>query len=735
MSIVPSSMLSPRDQKISTVFAGSVVRKDLPHLIKSNAVVPTYVLEYLLGQYCTSNDEATIKSGVEQVSSILRNHYVHREESQLVQSKIRERGQFRVIDRVSVELNTRRDVYEATFTNLQIKEVVVDNDTVKRNPKLLVSGIWCICTLRYIPSGSSEVSPFILMDLKPIQLSDLDIESYHEKREAFSTAEWIDLLVQSIGFNPDMFDERTKVLQLIRLIPYCERNYNLIELGPKGTGKSHIFSEFSPHGILISGGEVTVAKLFVNNSNGKIGLVGYWDNVAFDEFAGKARRVDQGLVDIMKNYMANKSFSRGRDIVGADASMVFVGNTSLTVEMLLRQGDLFQDLPSKYHDPAFLDRIHFYIPGWEFQAVRKEFYTTGYGFVVDYLAEVLRYFRNVDYAQLYREHFELSSDLSDRDTTGIRKTFSGLMKIIYPNGKASAAEMEWLLQIAIEGRKRVKDQLLRIDGTFLPVRFVMTRFADNSEVAVQTAEERIYPELYHQRATPAPNTQRVRPGHANKLRGTAPIVDIVPADEFTDDPPEDISGYDQAPPQSTSDSLPGTAVDDQAPTQSGDDEMWEPQAQHITIADSQTGINYNNLFGDYLAGATHVKITDPYIRSPYQARNLMEFIETVARYGDQYGDITVDLVTSIDANNNQRQVDLLNQVQNQAGAMNVIFDWTFAPNLHDRSMIIDHHRWKIVLGRGLDIYAPWDFDMFSPLTRYPEMRPCKACEITYLDDF
>jgi ATP-dependent Lon protease len=241
---------------------------------------------------------------------------------------------------------------------------VVDNDTVKRNPKLLVSGIWCICTLRYIPSGSSDVSPFILMDLKPIQLSDLDIDAYREKRTHFSTAEWIDLLVQSMGFNPDMFDQRTKMLQLVRLIPFCERNYNLIELGPKGTGKSHIFSEFSPHGILISGGEVTVAKLFVNNSNGKIGLVGYWDSVAFDEFAGQHRRVDQSLVDIMKNYMANKSFSRGRDIVGADASMVFVGNTSLTVEMLLRQGDLFQDLPSKYHDTAFLDRIHFYVPGW-----------------------------------------------------------------------------------------------------------------------------------------------------------------------------------------------------------------------------------------------------------------------------------------------------------------------------------------------------------------------------------
>lgn len=716
MSIMPSQRLSPRDQKISEIFAGSVVRKDLPHLIKSNAVVPTYVLEYLLGQYCTSNDESTIKSGVEQVSSILRNHYVHREEAQLIQSKIRELGQFRVIDRVSVELNARRDVYEASFTNLQIKEIVVDNDTVKRNPKLLVSGIWCICTLRYHPTGSNDVSPFILMELKPIQLSDLDIESYREKRAQFTTPEWIDLLVQSMGFNPDRFDERTKMLQLVRLIPFCERNYNLIELGPKGTGKSHIFSEFSPHGILISGGEVTVAKLFVNNSNGKIGLVGYWDNVAFDEFAGKARKVDQSLVDIMKNYMANKSFSRGRDIIGADASMVFVGNTSLTVEMLLRQGDLFQDLPSKYHDPAFLDRIHFYIPGWEFQAVRKEFYTTGYGFVVDYLAEVLRYFRNTDESMRYMEHFELSNDLSDRDTTGIRKTFSGLMKIIFPHGEASVAEIEWLLRIAIEGRKRVKDQLLRIDGTFLPVRFVMTRRSDNSEISIQTAEEESYPTIYNQRATPVPTTHVMRPGTTTSLRGTPPIADVIPVGE--------VATGDNFDHHHTTDTH---AQEDETP--------WALQPQHIEVFDNQTGVNYHNLFGDYLVGAQHVKITDPYIRLPYQVRNLMEFIEIVAKYGDQQETITIDLVTSIDSIDAQRQLDLLNKAQERAGAMGIHFDWKFAPNLHDRSIIVDHHRWKILLGRGLDIYAPWDGDMFNPLFRYPEMRPCKSFTVTYIDTF
>lgn len=722
MSLVHSTNLSPRDQKISQIFAGSVVRKDLPNLIKGNAVVPTYVLEYLLGQYCTSNDDATIQRGMEQVNNILREHFVHQEESQLIQSKIRELGQFRIIDKVSVELNIRKDLYQASFNNLQVSGVVVDSDTVKRNPKLLVSGVWCICTIRYIPSGNADVSPFILLDLKPIQLSDLDIIDYHEKRQQFTTAEWIDLLVQSIGFNPDLFDQRTKVLQLVRLIPFCERNYNLIELGPKGTGKSHIFSEFSPHGILISGGEVTVAKLFVNNSNGKVGLVGYWDNVAFDEFAGKLKKIEQGLVDIMKNYMANKSFSRGRDIVGADASMSFVGNTSLTVDMLLRQGDLFQDLPTKYHDTAFLDRIHFYIPGWEFQAIRKESYTKGYGFVVDYLAEVLRNLRNNDYSQKFMEHFELSNDLSDRDTTGIRKTFSGLMKIIHPDGVATPAEMEWLLRIAIEGRKRVKDQLLRIDGTFLPVNFTMTAHQTGEQIKIETAEEITYPNLYNQRITPVPTTTKHRPGTTSALRG---VPESVPFTEFTPiatEPPEPTPDQITHPPTDTPDA-------DAIPA-------WAPVAQHIEIEDNQTGVTYAQLFGDYIAGATHIKITDPYIRNFHQARNLIEFIETVAQFGSQETMITVDLVTTIDAFNAQRQLDLLNSVQNNAGTMNIAFDWSFAPNLHDRIVIIDHDRWKIILGRGLDIYAHWENgDAFNPLLRHPEMRPCKSFTITYIDHF
>jgi ATP-dependent Lon protease len=491
------------DQKINEHFAGLVVRKDLVKMVKGNAIVPTYVLEYLLGQYCATSDEASIQSGIEAVKEILRKHFVHRNEANLVKSTIRERGRHRVIDKISVALNEKNDAYEAVFSNLGIKEVLIDADTVKRHPKLLVSGVWCIADLEYRYTEDSRIVPWILESLKPIQLSHFDLERYLQERRQFSTEEWIDLLVQSMGFNPEMFEQRAKMLQIMRLIPYCERNYNLIELGPKGTGKSHIYSEFSPHGILISGGEVTVPKLFVNNTTGKIGLVGYWDVVAFDEFAGKSKRVDRALVDILKNYLANKSFSRGIETLGAEASMAFVGNTQHNLLHMLMHSNLFDELPDKYNDSAFLDRIHFYIPGWEIEIIRGEMFSDGYGFVVDYLAEILRTYRNYDFSLRYDHSFELSSDISTRDRDGIHKTFSGLMKIIFPEGEASKDDIELLLKFAIEGRKRVKDQLFRIDPTYANVSFSYHPVDDEQWIPVKTLEEMQYPQHYYKTAQDA----------------------------------------------------------------------------------------------------------------------------------------------------------------------------------------------------------------------------------------
>ena len=491
--------MHPFDEKINEKFPGLVVRKDLVKAVKGNAIVPTYVLEYLLGQYCATSDEESIQSGIETVREILRRHFVHRNEAGLVRSTIREKGRYRVIDKIRVDLNDKNDTYEATFSNLGISDVLTDADTIKKHPKLLVGGVWCIADLEYRFPDDKRVSPYILESIKPIQLSAFDLNEYLEKRQAFSLNEWIDLLLQSMGLNPQVFDLRGKLLQLMRLVPFCERNYNLIELGPKGTGKSHIYSEFSPHGILISGGEVTVPKLFVNNSNGKIGLVGYWDVVAFDEFAGKMKKVDKALVDILKNYMANKTFSRGIETLGAEASLAFVGNTQNELDYMLMHSDLFADLPPKYYDSAFLDRLHFYIPGWEVEIIRGEMFSDGYGFVVDYLAEILRTFRTYDFTHRYDPYFQLSSDISTRDRDSIRKTFSGLLKILFPRGEATELELEMLLKFAIEGRKRVKDQLMRIDPTYSAVNFHYRTIANGQDTSVQTLEEIRYPQHYQKR--------------------------------------------------------------------------------------------------------------------------------------------------------------------------------------------------------------------------------------------
>jgi ATP-dependent Lon protease len=413
------------DKKINQYFAGKVVRKDLTKLVKGNAIVPTYVLEYLLGQYCATDDEATIAQGVETVKSVISKHFVHRDAAQIIKSQIREKKSHRIIDKVSVKLNDKRDVYETSFANLGLTKVVIDDTIVKNNQRLLSGGVWCLITLGYQKSDERDASPWIIENLKPIQIANVDLDEYKEIRKNFTRDEWIDLIIQTIGFNPEEFTFRSKLIQLARLIPFCENNYNMIELGSKGTGKSHIYSELSPHGILISGGEVSKAKLFVNNSNNEIGLVGYWDVVTYDEFAGRTKKADRGLVDILKNYMANKSFSRGTEVFGAAASMSFIGNTEHSVLYMLKHSNLFEALPRDYYDTAFLDRLHCYLAGWEVQKLRNEMFTEGYGFIVDYLAEIMKELRKEDHMNAYAPFFQFSDSITTRDKTSIGKTFSG----------------------------------------------------------------------------------------------------------------------------------------------------------------------------------------------------------------------------------------------------------------------------------------------------------------------
>lgn len=685
--------MSEFNQKICDEFAGLVVRKDLVKTVKGNAIVPSYVLEYLLGQYCATNDEASIESGIQTVKEILAKHYVHRNEAGLVRSTIREKGRHKIIDKVSVSLNDKKDVYEIEFSNLGIKKVLIDSGTVKKHPKLLVGGVWVIADIEYDYTDDKDVTPWLLSAIKPIQMSHFDYDGYIASRNKFNLDEWINLLVQSIGFNPDFFGRRSKLIQLVRLIPFCERNYNLIELGPKGTGKSHIYSEFSPHGILISGGEVTVPKLFVNNSSGKLGLVGYWDTVAFDEFAGKQKRIDKALVDIMKNYMANKSFSRGVETLGADASMVFVGNTEHSLPYMLKHSDLFDALPTKFYDSAFLDRIHFYIPGWEVDIIRGEMFSDGYGFVVDYLAEVLRHLRNQDYSDQYQEYFQLSSQISTRDRDAIHKTFSGLMKILFPQGGASEAEIEEILKFAMEGRKRVKDQLCRIDSTYADVNFSYNG-KGGKDVPIYTIEELQYPNYFN--------------------KTVSDVTDIGMS----------VSGVDVA--EYSPDSSLKQSIDDIK-----NNKLKE---QRLTFAENQRGVSYDSLFGPYLKDAKHITIKDPYIRLFYQAKNLMELLETVVKQKQEEDEIIVSLITVEDEYKGEQQREYFEKIRASLFSIGVKFTYSFdtTGTLHTGYIITDTG-WKISLDLGLDIYQSYDVnDTFNLTNKFQKYRTCKAFKATFI---
>jgi ATP-dependent Lon protease len=688
--------MSALDEKINEHFAGYVVRKDLVKAVKGNAIVPTYVLEYLLGQYCATDDEASIESGIETVKEILRKHYVHRSEAGLIQSTIKEKGRYKVIDQISVSLNEKTDSYEATFDNLGIKKVAVDSGTVKAHPKLLVTGVWCIADVQYEFSEDARTSPWVLETIKPIQIAKVDYEGYKEARAQYTKDEWIDLLMQSIGFNPEAFGRRSKLLQLMRLIPFVERNYNIIELGPKGTGKSHIYSEFSPHGQLISGGEVTIPKLFVNNSNGRIGLVGYWDVVAFDEFAGREKTANKALVDIMKNYMANKTFSRGVNPMGAEASFAFVGNTDHNVPFMLKNSDLFEALPPQFHDSAFIDRLHAYLPGWEIDVIRGEMFTTGYGFIVDYLAEILRHLRQEDFSNRPDLHFKVSEKISTRDRDAIYKTMSGFLKVIFPAGDETADDVEELLQLALESRKRVKDQLFRIDATYPDVDFFYTG-SDGEKRRVQTVEEQEFPQFYYLK----------------------PALDPKQQDQSTDAVDDDVIEVEHEPRDTSETSAPA-----------------KPRAEegHHVFAENRKGISYDKLFGPYLDGASRIVVTDPYIRYFYQIKNMMEFVEMVIQRKALEDQVAIHLVTGPDDGNVQKQRELLESITEACIGSGVDFTWAFdgSGTAHSRDIVTDTG-WKIVLDRGLDIFqAPMRRDGFSLGDRLQEHRMLKNFYVTYV---
>jgi ATP-dependent Lon protease len=459
------------DELLNRHFAGKVVRKDLTKLIKEGANVPVYVLEYLLGMYCASDDEEIIRDGMATVKTILAENYVRPDEAEKVKSKIKERGSYKVIDKVTVRLNERRDVYEALLSNLGVKDAEISGSYVKQFEKLLVGGIWCIVTVHYYFEEGQKGSPFTIGDLKPIQLPNMDLEGLFEGRKAFSEAQWIDVLCRSTGMEPSNLDERVKWHLLVRMVPFVENNYNCCELGPRGTGKSHIYKEISPNSILISGGQTTVANLFYNMARRTVGLVGLWDLVAFDEVAGISFK-DKDGVQIMKDFMASGSFARGRDAIQASASMVFVGNINQPVDTLVKTSHLLAPFPETMIDSAFFDRFHAYIPGWEVPKMRPEFFTNQYGLITDYLAEFMREMRKRNFSDAIDRHFKLGRDLNQRDTIAVRRTVSGLLKLLYPNGEYDKEAVRRCLEYALEARRRVKEQLKKIGGMeFFDVHF------------------------------------------------------------------------------------------------------------------------------------------------------------------------------------------------------------------------------------------------------------------------
>lgn len=505
------------DEKVIDAFPGKVVRKDLTSLMKKGANVPTYVLEYLLGMYCTTDDEDAIKIGLEKIKRILSENYVRPDQSEYVKSKIKENGQYTIIDKITVEFDEREDKYIARFVNLKIAPFEVNSDFVTHNEKLLIGGIWCIIKIEYVGLEGKEEpeeqfeedifdgdkksrkklkkkkskydSPFNIASLKPIQMANLDLDEILESRSAFTKDEWITLLLRSAGYEPDELTEKQKLHYLLRFVPFIQKNYNLVELGPRGTGKSHAYSELSPYSILMSSGHTTVSNMFYNMASRRIGLVGNWDCIAFDEVAG-ITKTSGDMVQIMKNYMANGSFARGSDSISSDASIAFEGNTFRSVSDMLRTTNLFEPFPDEFnHDSAFFDRIHAYLPGWETPKLRASLFTDRYGLISDCFSEFCHAMRKYDYTNSFGEYFELNQNFNTRDDTAVRRTFSGLAKLIYPDETMNKEEARELLEYAIECRRRVKEQLRKMNpGEFSDVSLGYIDLDTNEEIIIELPE-------------------------------------------------------------------------------------------------------------------------------------------------------------------------------------------------------------------------------------------------------
>lgn len=686
------------DQKLNTLFDGKVVRKDLVHRIKKGTNVPTFVLEFLLARYCASDDEAEIQAGMEAVLDTLNDNYVRPNEANKAQSKVATKGKYRFIDKVHVNYVEKDRRHWAALENFDSRKVAISEKFYRDNDRLLQGGLWAEVTIAYNEIEDDDYA-FYIEDLRPIQLSRFNFEQYCEGHQACSRDEWMSFILRSVGLEPDRLSPRVRMHFIARLLPLVEPNFNFIELGPRGTGKSYFFSEFSPYSTLISGGQATKATLFYNNQRKKIGLVGFWDTVAFDEVGG-IKVKDQDTIQIMKDFMANGRFSRGVEVI-ADASMAFVGNLDLSVSQIVNSEvyDLFQPLPKEF-DLAVMDRFACYLPGWEMPKNSSEFLTNNYGFITDYLAEAFHY--QLKHTNRYEEvskRIRLGKSVEGRDEKGIKKTVAAFLKILHPSGSPSDTEFEEYVAYAIEARRRVKEQMnkRKSDDEFAKINLSYFN-SDGKEVVVFCPESKS-----------APATQ-------DPVR-----KDIHDASESAEDTPSEVSKSVLPTPVVTQ-NIPdpiSTPVVAELPD--------EPalQEQHYTIHYGATGYSYESIIGPYLEGAKSLEIEDPYIRVTHQIQNFVRFCEAVIKAPNIK---KIRLITSYDDDTDVKEMsERLSELKQSLLELDIELDLKVNEHMHDREIRIDNG-WTVKIGRGLDFFQKPD-SWFSVGTNDLSLRKCLETKV------
>ncbi len=664
------------DQKLLDVFEGKVVRKDLLHRVKKGTNVPTFVLEFLLARYCASDDPAEIQAGIEAVLATLQDNYVRPDEANAAQSKVATKGKHRFIDKVHVRYVEKEKRHWAALENFNSQRIAVADKFYRDNNRLLEGGIWAEVTIGYNDIDDDDYA-FYIEDLRPIQLSRFDFERYTEGRQHFTRDEWLDAVIRSVGLEPAKLTKRLKFHFIARLAPLVEPNFNFIELGPRGTGKSYFFSEFSPYATLLSGGQATKATLFYNNARRRVGLVGFWDTIAFDEVAG-IKINDPDTIQIMKDFMANGRFSRGVEVV-ADASMAFVGNIDHSIEQVVNSAkhDLFMPLPKEF-DLAIMDRFACYLPGWEMLKNSSEYLTDKYGFITDYLAEAFHHqFSHSNRYEEVSKRIRLGSAVEGRDEKGIKKTVGAFLKILHPNGPPSDEEFEEYVAYAVECRRRVKEQMNKRKPDDEFAKIDLSYFsADGKEIVVYC------PESKHAQATQQPwrRSLNVEPAvttgttaSSDDSRTTRRVEKLVPVSQADMAPPAPISPQEEP----------------------------APKEQHFTIFYGDTGYSYESIMGPYLKGAREITVEDPYIRSPHQIQNFVRFCEAVVKHATVK---RINLITGFDSDMSLAEVqEKLDDLKQSLLELDVVLDVELNPNLHDREIRIDNG-WVIKIGRGLDFY-------------------------------